>query len=288
MRVGSLFTGIGGFDLGLTQAGHEVIWQVEIDEWCRKVLAKHWPDATRFADIRDCGAHNLEHVDIICGGFPCTDISMAGKQEGIDGEQSGLWREMLRITGEIRPQYIIMENVPGLLVRGFDRILGALAEIGYDAEWDIISAADVGAPHKRERLWVVAYPNRVRKLQQEGPKPKIGRWTGNGSKEKTMAHTLRPRLERHAGNGERNNQWKWNEKKEDGYIAQESLRACTHEGWDIEPQLGRMADGIPDRIHRLRGLGNAIVPKIAYLIGERLASLITCPSEHPAKNPYNE
>ena len=85
MRVGSLFAGIGGFDLGLSWAGYDIVWQVELDEWCRKVLAKHWPDATRFADIRDCGIHNLEPVDVICGGFPCTDISLAGKQAGLDG-----------------------------------------------------------------------------------------------------------------------------------------------------------------------------------------------------------
>ena len=101
MRFGSLFAGIGGMDLGLERAGMECAWQVEIDPYCQKVLAKHWPDVQRFGDIKDCGAHNLEPVDLICGGFPCQDISLAGKGAGIEGERSGLWSEYHRIICEL-------------------------------------------------------------------------------------------------------------------------------------------------------------------------------------------
>ena len=114
------FSGIGGFDLGFERAGIETIWQVEIDEYCRKVLARHFPHAQRFSDIRECGAHNLTPVDVLSGGFPCQDISVAGKGAGIEGERSGLWTEYARIIGELRPRYVIVENVAALLGRGIN------------------------------------------------------------------------------------------------------------------------------------------------------------------------
>lgn len=160
LTVGSLFAGIGGFDLGFERAGCRVRWQVEIDPWARRVLERHFPAARRYQDVREVGARNLEPVDIICGGFPCQDISNAGQRAGIEGERSGLWREMWRITSELRPRYLVVENVAALLGRGMERVIGDLAEIRYDAEWDVISAADVGAPHLRERIWIVAYPDR--------------------------------------------------------------------------------------------------------------------------------
>jgi DNA (cytosine-5)-methyltransferase 1 len=158
--IGSLFAGIGGFDLGFERAGFKTAWQVEIDPYCQKVLAKNFPEAERFGDIRECGSHNLKPVDVICGGFPCQDISNAGKRAGIEGERSGLWTEMHRIIRELRPRYVLVENVAALLGRGMGVVLGDLAEIGYDAEWRIISAADMGASHLRERVWILAYPIR--------------------------------------------------------------------------------------------------------------------------------
>lgn len=168
MRVGSLFTGIGGLDLGLQRAGFEIAWQVEIDEWCRRLLTQLWPEVPKYGDIRKCGVHNLEWVDVLCGGFPCQDISSAGKRAGIEGERSGLWREFARIIGELRPRYVLIENVAALLyaVRGPDRrkrpaaittVLRDLAERGYDAEWRVCSAAEFGAPHLRKRVFIVAY-----------------------------------------------------------------------------------------------------------------------------------
>ena len=156
---GSLFAGIGGFDLGFQRAGIKTVWQVEIDAYCRAVLASHFPDAQRFDDVRTVGGHNLPRVDILSGGFPCQDISNAGKRAGIDGERSGLWSEYARIIRELRPRYVVVENVAALLGRGMGRVLGDLAACGYDAEWQSIRASDVGAPHRRERIWIVAYPN---------------------------------------------------------------------------------------------------------------------------------
>ena len=159
MTVGSLFAGIGGFDLGFERAGYEIKFQVEIDKYANKVLEKHFPNAERFNDVRTVGKHNLPYVDVLVGGFPCQDISVAGKGAGIkEGTRSGLWSEFARIISEIRPRYVVVENVAALLGRGMGRVLGDLSEIGYDAEWRIISAADVGAPHLRKRIWIVAYP----------------------------------------------------------------------------------------------------------------------------------
>lgn len=120
--IGSLFAGIGGFDLGFERAGFKTLWQVEINEWARKVLAKNFPHAERYADIRECGRHNLRPVDVICGGFPCQDISNAGLRAGIEGERSGLWSEMHRIIGELRPRLVLVENVAALLGRGMGRV----------------------------------------------------------------------------------------------------------------------------------------------------------------------
>src|SRR5512146_2306862 len=115
LTIGSLFSGIGGLELGLERAGlGPVVWQVEKDAYCRAVLAKHWPDATRYEDVKDVGRGNLHNVDLICGGFPCQDVSCAGKRAGISGERSGLWTEFARITGELRPRYVIVENTAGL------------------------------------------------------------------------------------------------------------------------------------------------------------------------------
>ena len=160
MKHGSLFSGIGGIDLGFEMAGIETVWNCEIDEWCRDLLKKRFPGATQYDNVENIGKHNLEPVDIISGGFPCQDISVAGKGEGLDGKRSGLWFEMHRIISELRPRFALIENVQLLTKRGGTRVLSDLAEIGYDAEWQIISAASVGARHLRKRLWIIAYPTK--------------------------------------------------------------------------------------------------------------------------------
>lgn len=157
MRFGSLFTGIGGLDLGLERAGMTCAWQVEIDDYCNRVLAKHWPSVPRLKDVREAGKHNLPPVDLIAGGFPCQPVSLAGRRLG-QADERWLWPEFARIIRELRPRYALLENVPGLLVSGMDSVLGDLAACGYDAEWDCIPAEAVGAPHKRHRVFIVAYP----------------------------------------------------------------------------------------------------------------------------------
>ena len=158
LTVGSLFSGIGGLDLGLERAGMRTIWFCEIDPFCQKVLRKHWPGVSIYDDVRTIGADSLVRPDVLAGGFPCQDVSTAGPKTGLDGGRSGLWREFARLIGELRPAYILVENVPNLLNRGVGRVLGDLAEVGYDAEWDCIPAGLVGSPQFRERLFVVAYP----------------------------------------------------------------------------------------------------------------------------------
>jgi len=160
--IGSLFAGIGGLELGLEAAlGWETRWQVEIDPFCRGVLARHWPDADRsVTDIREAGAHNLARVDLVCGGFPCVEISSAGRKGGIYVGNSALWSEMERVVCELQPRAVVVENPADLLYRGMGRVLGDLAALGYDAEWSVLPACAVGAPHARERVFVVAYTNR--------------------------------------------------------------------------------------------------------------------------------
>ena len=180
LTVGSLFAGIGGIELGLERTGHfETVWQVEIDDYAARVLERHWPGARRWRDITTFPpnangsggeqpgtqpAHRLTDkqaeawsVDLICGGFPCQDISYAGKGAGLSGERSGLFFEAARVIGELGPRYVLLENVAALLGRGLGEVLGTLASLGYDAEWHCIPAAAVGAPHIRDRVFVVAY-----------------------------------------------------------------------------------------------------------------------------------
>ena len=169
LRVLDLFSGIGGFALGLEAAGFETVAFCEISPKCRHLLNHHWPEVPAYDDICTLTAERLRAdgiaVDAICGGFPCQDISFAGKGAGLAGERSGLWREYARLIRELRPRVVIVENVSALLSRGLGDVLGDLAEIGYDAEWDCIRASDVGAPHLRNRLWIVAY---ARGEQHEG------------------------------------------------------------------------------------------------------------------------
>ena len=164
LTFGSLFAGIGGFDLGFERAGMACKWQVEIDDYATKVLAKHWPHVHRERDIRECGAHNLERVDVICGGFPCQDISYAGLGAGLDGERSGLFFEAIRVVRELQPRVAVLENVAALFTRGLDRVLGTLAAIGYNAEWHCIPASK-WLYQRRRRLFVIAYRDCTWKLQ---------------------------------------------------------------------------------------------------------------------------
>jgi DNA (cytosine-5)-methyltransferase 1 len=163
LRVLSLFAGIGGFDLGLEAAGgFETVAFCEADEGCRRVLAKNWPGVPIYDDVRDLSGQHLTAdgigVDVICGGFPCQNISLAGRMEGIEGAKSSLWQHYRRLIEQTRPRYVIIENSPVLRSRGLVTILGELATLGYDAEWHCLPANAFGAPHRRDRLWIMAYP----------------------------------------------------------------------------------------------------------------------------------
>lgn len=148
----SLFSGIGGIDLAFAAAGFDITAQVEIDPYCREVLKRHagdyWPNAAQFTDVRAVGADELGEADVIFGGFPCQDISIAGNGAGLAGEQSGLWYEFRRIIGEVRPRFVFLENVPAITFRGGAEVVGHLAALGYDARWGIVAASDAGAPHR--------------------------------------------------------------------------------------------------------------------------------------------
>ena len=274
-----LFSGIGGFALGAYNAGwrFERHYFSEIDPWCCRLYARRFPDAVPLGDIRSIrfvrhsiGTRQLQSAWrfengggwtrdtgeewILTGGFPCQDISVAGKGAGIGGARSGLWFEYARLIGEIRPRYAIMENVGALTRRGLDRVLGSLAEIGYDAEWSDIRASDVGAPHRRERIWIVAYP------QERGP----GRSESGNETGFTWSW-------RHGANGcDSISPGLAQRKSEPSDDGAQLTPAVGTDWWSVEPDVGRVAHGVSQRVDRLRGLGNAIVPQIAEMIFREL------------------
>jgi len=280
MKVGSLFTGIGGIDLGLERAGFEIAWQCELDSWCRQLLHQHWPSVPQYEDVTEMRGGQLEPVEMLAGGFPCQDVSVAGRQAGLkEGTRSGLWSEYARLIGEIRPRYVLVENVPGLLVRGMDRVLGDLSELGYDAEWRTISAADVGAPHLRKRIWIVAYPSGPTDESTGGPQRRraqeeSGRSGGRENvADPVLPNANRPGLEKpgkkrtlprrevavgHCGSV--------------GSVFGATKQPERSEWWVIEPNVGRVAHGVPKRVDRLKGLGNAVVPQIVEHIGHLIQS----------------
>ena len=252
LTVGSLFAGIGGFDLGLERAGMRVRWQVEIDPYCQRVLTKHWPHVTRYGDIKTIDWDSVEPVDLLCGGFPCQDISLAGKGAGLAGDRSGLWFEYAKAIAALRPRYVLIENVSALRSRGLDQVLGSLAALGYDAEWHCIPACAVGAPHRRDRVWIIAHSKSDR--TQRGIFQQGRTIVGDDGDIQFVAYA---------------NTERWFGRP--GLVGEARGGEFTHGGWwESEPPVGRVAYGIPHRVDRLRGLGNAIVPQIAEMIGRAI------------------
>lgn len=263
-----LFAGVGGGILGGMLLGHTCVCAVEIEPYCRKILLQRQRDGILpkfpiWDDVRTFdGKPWREKIDCICGGFPCQDISCAGKGAGIDGERSGLWSEFARIISEVRPRYAFVENSPMLAIRGLGRVLGDLSEIGYDARWCVMGADDVGAPHIRKRMWILAHTRHKR--GGHSFRQRIG-GTCERELEKTewqseTVEVARPsaRTEIVAypelfGNGRR-----------------EQFESCSW--WDRDPadqdgafesQLGRVADGVANRVDRLKAIGNGQVPLVA-------------------------
>ena len=267
-----LFSGIGGFALAARRVGWTTIGFCEIDPFACKVLNKHWPEVPIYDDIRTLDTAGLA-ADIITGGFPCQDISLAGAGAGIDGERSGLWSELCRVISEIRPSYALMENVAALLGRGLERVTGDLAAIGYDCEWHCVPASAIGAPHRRDRIWILAYPDSrsYRGIPGTVAEPQgslfprrvelqSGIETGNGRADLSDAVRFGSL---HGGNGVCDRRQ---------YLTRENLRRCSAwRHWATEPDVGRVAHGVPDRVDRLKGIGNAIVPGVAEMLFRAIA-----------------
>lgn len=260
LTVGSLFSGVGLCDLGLSWAGMRHAFFCEVDPFCRSILAKHWPGVPIYENVRGLRGVDLPPVDVLCGGFPCQDVSLAaaGKRRGITGKRSGLWNEYARLIKEIRPKYVIAENVPGLLAAGIETVLRDLAAVGYDAEWEVLSAAALGAPHRRERVFLVAYPHGHEHDPEHGVLSTLAGSMGEGDQSWRMASWLGVRFDRARRTSIR-----------------EAYGRCV---------LRRVDDGSPARldrpgsvkllprelvpvwVRRLKALGNGITPHQAYAV----------------------
>ena len=281
-----LFSGIGGFALAAEWVWKDkldIVGFCEIEEYAQKVLHKNFPQVPIYEDIQELNGKDFNNIDLITGGFPCQDISIAGKGAGIEGERSGLWSEMCRIISEVRPKYAIIENVPMLIHRGLKRVLCDLAEIGYDAEWQVIGADDVGAWHRRKRIWIVAYPRCS--SRNEGSKKQRG-IRRQSKKRNTRNKSSRPGEAQFSTNGlsntngkrlfsttsSRNNGKKGQKPTNEQFARQNTsrTRGRLSSYWTTEPNVGRVAHGISNRVDRLKGIGNAIVPQVAALIMERV------------------
>jgi DNA (cytosine-5)-methyltransferase 1 len=278
VRIGSLFAGIGGFDLAARWMGWETAWFSEIDPYASAVLAKHWPQVPNHGDITQIDFTQVEPVDMLCGGFPCQPHSLAGKRKA-SADERDLWGEYERAIRLLRPRYVVAENVPGLLTseRGeyFARVLGSLAALRYDAEWTVLSAADVGAPHLRERVWIVAYPT------DHGTRRRIELAQG-GEGAGHVAHTDRRRCEQrdarersvsvtHQGGAVGNADVQRLAELEapaesDGPELASWAAHARGRQWLVEPAVGRVAHGVSRRVDRIKCLGNAIVPQCALEI----------------------
>lgn len=275
-----LFAGAGGGILGGMLLGHRCVCAVEIDQYARSVLIARqndgslptfpvWDNVCTFDGTPWRGI-----VDVVCGGFPCQDISSAGKGAGIDGERSGLWGQMARIVGEVRPRFVFVENSPLLVGRGLIRVLADLAEMGFDARWGVVRASDVGAPHRRERCWVVA--NAISE-QHEGA-PHAQRWTTGAQLLADtdcdgMEERLRKDGEQSAGESGQGGTETWRSSENVGDTNSINGWPGTgrHHGaeindaswWLTEPDVGRVANGVAFRVDRLKAIGNGQVPQCA-------------------------
>ena len=254
LKVLDLFSGIrlGGFSLGLERTGgFKTVAFCEIEPFPRRVLAKHWPEVPQYDDVRTLTADvlardGITEIDVITGGFPCQDLSTAGRQAGMgEGTRSGLWSEIVRLIGELRPRYVIVENVANLLSgpsekRGawFGRVLGDLAECGYDAEWENIPASALGAPHRRERVWLIAYPTGVRRAE-------------------VALYDI-------ARNGKTQNEW-WTSINAGPLVGNGDWQ-----DWEKQSGVCLVGDGFPAGAHACRAAGNAVVPQIPELIGRAI------------------
>ena len=244
----------------------ETVAFCEIEEYPRKVLQKHWPEVPIYEDVRELTSDRLRQdgitVDLICGGFPCQDVSLAGCRQGLGETRSGLWSEFSRLVGEIRPSFVLVENTPGLLSLGMDRVLGDLAELRYDAEWYCIPACAIGADHQRDRIWIIAYvAGWDHLIERRSEKP-------SGQMAKDAAGFMRPRLQGGIDAGK---------DRKDAPIFRQRIGLALNASTDFpreyrsyRPVLGRGVHGIRHRMDRIKALGNAVVPQIPEIIGRAI------------------
>jgi len=272
MNFGSLFSGIGGLDLGLERAGMTCLWQSEIDPYGTRVLAKHWPAIPNLGDIRDIDWRTVPTVDLVCGGYPCQPFSLAGVRRG-ENDERHLWPMFAECLRVVRPRFALLENVAGHLSLGFGQVLADLASIGYDARWDCIPAAAVSAPHIRDRVFVIATRRTSMDTNQNGessiaeheqtrtwPSPMVN---PDQAGSRTSLGTTRGTQQRSGQSGQPRQPMECR-LSERGQI--HGWRPV-NPAWATEPSVGRMADGIPNRMDRLAGLGNAVVPQVGEHIG---------------------
>jgi DNA (cytosine-5)-methyltransferase 1 len=276
VTVGSLFSGIGGLDLGLERAGMEIRWNCEIDQYCCRILQKWWPDVPNLGDVTAVDWSTVERVDLICGGYPCQPFSYAGKRGGADDPRH-LWPHFASALRHLRPRFAILENVPGHLSLGFGRVLGDLAELGFDAEWDCIPAAAVGAPHLRYRVFVVAYASGARRREDAG-----------GASGHEGQNARGPEADDHVADGDGEGGRAWDVAAADGAVGDTvspSSRTHTPRQVDHGVQLANQVGGTlnPTWVEWLMGFppgwtdcepsGTAVVPQVAQLIGERIMGM---------------
>ena len=272
--VGSLFSGIGGMDLGLERAGYDITWQVENNEYCRKVLKKHWPSVPCHADIKTIDWRDIPAVDLVCGGFPCQPFSVAGKRAGTADDRY-LWPEVVRCLDVLRPTWFLGENVPGLINMALDQVCTDLEGLGYEV-WPVcVPACAVDAPHLRQRIWIVAYCTSNHQWgsweAQRKQQVEVG---GRGTQScENVAHTHAQREPQPQGDqqGQRGRTLHCGEdvanSQQAGWTAKPRQE---YRQWPIEPAICRVADGVSNRIHRLKGLGNAVVPAIVEALGRMI------------------
>lgn len=267
LTIASLFSGVGGLELGLEAVGlGPVVSQVEIDPYCRAVLAKHWPLVRRFEDVRQTSAADLGGAQLYCGGFPCQNISRLGDGSGLDGESSGLWREFARLISEGRPEWVVIENVTGLIRNGLAVVLGNLAALGYDAWWDCIPAAAIGTAHQRDRLLVVARLAHTHRHILGAKRP-----SKNSSKVERRSVTREGQESADSGRTDLRTSWLANESGLDRLP--HGVPARPYEALAMgEPP--RTAPPHPKWRERHRAIGNAVVPQVAYVIGTAIRRII--------------
>lgn len=262
LTIGSLFSGIGGLELGLEQAGlGPVLWQVERDEYCRRVLARHWPTAVRYDDVREIHASTLAPVELVCGGFPCQPVSVAGKRKA-QADERWLWPEFARLVKGVEPGIVVIENVPGLRTAGLRDVLADLAACGFDAEWTCFGAGDIGAPHLRRRIYIVAtHPSRMLVREQPG-------WL-----ERACGAAFAPvALSRLSSDGRVSSHADGLRRLEQARLVAEERGWARHCGRSLGP-IARVDDGVSRGMERRRkALGNAVVVPCAKIVGLAIAA----------------